>query len=119
MSIQISNLKTVVMAMVLSENTVSAQVYYGIGDLDLQVNYKYRDDYFQPFISDGTRLRYVGDVGVWEARAAYKLNDNFRLTAEAINLFSEPKEQFAFVRDDLYEVNDYGPRVFFGIRGRF
>lgn len=103
----------------LSENTVSAQVYYGIGDLDLQVNYKYRDDYFQPFISDGTRLRYVGDVGVWEARAAYKLNDNFRLTAEAINLFSEPKEQFAFVRDDLYEVNDYGPRVFFGIRGRF
>ena len=103
----------------LSENTVSAQVYYGIGDLDLQVNYKYRDDYFQPFISDGTRLRYVGDVGVWEARAAYKLNDNFRLTAEAINLFSEPKEQFAFVQDDLYEVNDYGPRVFFGIRGRF
>lgn len=103
----------------LSENTVSAQVYYGIGDLDLQVNYKYRDDYFQPFIADGTRLRYVGDVGVWEARAAYKLNDNFRLTAEAINLFSEPKEQFAFVQDDLYEVNDYGPRVFFGIRGRF
>jgi len=103
----------------LSENTVSAQVYYGIGDLDLQVNYKYRDDYFQPFIADGTRLRYVGDVGVWEARAAYKLTDNFRLTAEAINLFSEPKEQFAFVQDDLYEVNDYGPRVFFGIRGRF
>jgi len=50
---------------------------------------------------------------------ADKLNDNFRLTAEAINLFSEPKEQFAFVQDDLYEVNDYGPRVFFGIRGRF
>lgn len=103
----------------LSENTISAQVYYGIGDLDLQVNYKYRDQYFQPFISDGTRLRYVGEVGVWEARAAYAVTDNFRLTAEAINIFSEPKEQFAFVRDDLYEVNDYGPRIFFGIRGRF
>jgi len=103
----------------LSENTVSAQVYYGIGELDLAVNYKYRDDYFQPFTSDGTRLRYVGDVGVWEARAAYKINDNFRVTAEAINLFSAPKEQFAFVRDDRYEVNDYGPRIFFGLRGRF
>jgi len=103
----------------LSENTISAQVYYGIGDLDFAVNYKYRDDYFQPFTSDGSRLRFVGDVGVWEARAAWKVTDNFRLTAEAINLFSAPKEQFAFVADDLYEVNDYGPRIFFGLRGRF
>ena len=103
----------------LSKHTLSAQAYYQIGDLDLQVNYKYRDDYFQPFVSDGTRLRFIGDVGVWEARAAYKLNDNFRLSVEAINIFSAPKEQFAFVRDDLYEVNDYGPRIFFGLRGRF
>lgn len=103
----------------LSKHTLSTQVYYQIGDLDLQVNYKYRDSYFQPFVSDGTRLRYVGDVGVWEARASYELNDNFRLQVDAINLFSEPKEQFAYVEDDLYEVNDYGPRIFFGIRGRF
>jgi len=103
----------------LSQNVISAQVYYGVGGLDLAVNYKYRDDYFQPFTSDGTRLRYIGDVGVWEARASYTINDNFRLSAEAINLFSEPKEQFAFVTDDRYEINDYGPRIFFGIRGRF
>jgi TonB-dependent receptor len=103
----------------LSKHTLSAQVYYQIGELDLQVNYKYRDEYFQPFVSDGTRLRFVGDVGVWEARASYNLTDNFRLSVEAINLFSEPKEQFAFVRDDRYEINDYGPRIFFGIRGRF
>ena len=103
----------------LSENTLSATLFYTAGPLDLQVNYKYRDDYFQPFISDGTRLRYVGDVGVWEARASYYVSDAVRLSVEAINLFSEPKKQFAFVRDDLYEVNDYGPRVFFGVRGRF
>ena len=103
----------------LSENTLAAQVYYQTGGLDLSVRYKYRDDYFQPFTSDGTRLRFVGDVGVWEARAAYELTDNFRLSAEIINFTSEPKEQFAFVTDDLYEVNDYGPRIFFGIRGRF
>ena len=103
----------------LSKHTLSATAYYGIGDFDFQVNYKYRDEYFQPFVSDGTRLRYVGDVGVWEARASYYINDNFRVSLEAINLGSEPKEQFAFVRDDLYEINDYGPRVFFGLRGRF
>jgi TonB-dependent receptor len=103
----------------LSEHTLSAQVYYQIGELDLQVNYKYRSEYFQPFVADGTRLRFIGDVGVWEARASYDVTDNFRVSLEAINIFSAPKEQFAFVRDDLYEVNDYGPRVFFGLRGRF
>ena len=103
----------------LSENVLSAQVYYQIGDLDLQVNYKYRDQYFQPFTSDGTRIRLVNDVGVWEARAAYKINDNFRLSAEAINLFSEPRTDSGFVSDDVYLVNDFGPRIFFGLRGRF
>ncbi|MEP4051155.1 MAG: TonB-dependent receptor plug domain-containing protein [Litorimonas sp.] len=103
----------------LSENTIAAQVYYGIGGLDLAVNYKYRDNYFQPFTSDGTRLRYVGEVGVWEARASYTVNENFRLSAEIINIGSEPKEQAAYVIDDIYEVNDYGPRIFFGVRGRF
>ena len=103
----------------LSEHTLSAQAYYGIGPLDLQVNYKFRSDYFQPFISDGTRLRFIDDVGVWEARASYTINENFRATVEAINLFSEPKTQNAFVRSDTYEVNDYGPRIFFGLRGRF
>ena len=103
----------------LSENTLSAQVFWGIGDLDLQVNYNFRVVYFQPFVSDGSRLRFVGDVGVWEARASYNLTDNVRLSVEAINLGSAPKEQFAFTNDDLYEVNDYGPRIFFGVRGRF
>lgn len=103
----------------LSKHTLSAQAYYQIDDFDFQVNYKYRTDYFQPFTSDGTRLRFVGDVGVWEARASYELNDNIRFQVEGINLFSAPKEQFAFVDDDRYEINDYGPRIFFGVRGRF
>ena len=103
----------------LSENTLSAQAFWGHGDFDMSVTYKYRDEYFQPFVSDGTRLRFVGDVGVWEARASYNLTDNVRLSVEAINLGSAPKEQYAFTRDDLYEVNDYGPRIFFGVRGRF
>ena len=103
----------------LSENTLSAQAFWGYEDFDISVTYKYRDEYFQPFVSDGTRLRFVGDVGVWEARASYNVTDNLRLSVEAINLGSAPKEQYAFTNDDLYEVNDYGPRIFFGLRGRF
>ncbi len=103
----------------LSENVFSGTVYYQIGGLDLSAIYKYRDNYFQPATSNGTRLRYIGDVGVLEARASYKINDNFRVSVEAINLLDAEKEQFQWVEDNQYEVNSYGPRIFFGLRGRF
>ena len=103
----------------LSENVFSGTLYYQIGDLDLSTIYKYRDNYFQPFVSNGTRLRYIGSVGVLEARASYQINDNFRVSVEAINLLDAEKEQFQWVEDNQYEVNSYGPRIFFGIRGRF
>lgn len=103
----------------LSENVFSGTLYYQIGGFDISGIYKYRDNYFQPFTSDGTRLRYIGDVGVLEARASYKINDNFRVSVEAINLLDAEKEQFQWVEDNQYEVNSYGPRIFFGLRGRF
>jgi len=103
----------------LSRHVFSGQLYWQGGDFDIQGNYKFRSRYFQPFTSDGTRLRYVDDVGVFEARASYKINDNFRVQVEAINLFSAERNNLAFVTDDVQEVLDYGPRVFFGVRGRF
>lgn len=103
----------------LSEHVAFAQIYYQIGNLDLQGNYKYRSEYFHPSITDSTSIRYVGASETFEARASYKINKNFRVQIEALNLFDDPKEQFAFVRDNRYEVNQYGPRVFVGLRGRF
>lgn len=102
-----------------SEQTFSAQVYYEKGPFDGSIIYKYRSEYFQPYTSNGTRLRYVGDVGVWEARASYRLTDNVRLSMEAINLFDAPKEQYFFTTDNLGEANYYGPRIFFGVRAKF
>lgn len=102
-----------------SKQTASAQVYYQLGGFDGSLIYKYRSEYFQPYTSNGTRLRYVGDVGVWEARASYKVTDNVRLSLEAINLFDAPKEQYFYTNDNLGEVNYYGPRVFFGVRAKF
>lgn len=98
-----------------SEHVFSGQIYYQIGDFDTALIYKYRSEYFQPYTSNGTRLRYVDEVGVWEARASYKINKNIRVKVEAINLFSAPKSQDFFVQGNLGEVNDYGPRIFAGI----
>lgn len=102
-----------------SEQTFSGQLYYQLGGFDGSIIYKFRSEYFQPYTSNGTRLRYVGDVGVWEARASYKVTDNFRLSVEAINLFDEPKTQYFYTNDNLGEVNVYGPRIFVGGRLRF
>ncbi|WGL16167.1 TonB-dependent receptor [Microbulbifer bruguierae] len=102
-----------------SENVFSGQVYYQIGDFDTSLIYKYRSGYFQPYTSDGTRLRYVGDTGVWEMKASYQLTDNVKLSLEAINLFDEPKNQYFFTTDNLGEVNSYGPRVFLGLKAKF
>ena len=102
-----------------SRETFSGQLYYEIGDFDASMIYKYRSNYFQPYTSNGTRLRYVGEVGVWEARASYYLTDNVRLSVEAINLFDEPKSQYFFTEDNLGEMNYYGPRIFLGLRAKF
>ncbi|WP_066959615.1 TonB-dependent receptor [Microbulbifer sp. Q7] len=102
-----------------SENVFSGQVYYQIGDFDTSLIYKYRSEYFQPYTSNGTRLRFVGDVGVWEAKASYQLTDNVKLSLEAINLFDEPKKQYFYTRDNLGEMNSYGPRVFLGLKAKF
>ncbi len=102
-----------------SENVFSGQLYYQIGDLDTSLIYKYRSEYFQPYTSNGTRLRYVGDVGVWEMKASYQLTDAVKLSLEAINLFDEPKKQYFYTRDNLGELNSYGPRVFLGLKAKF
>ena len=102
-----------------SEHVFSGQVYYQIGGFDTALIYKYRSDYFQPYTDNGTRLRYVDDVGVWEARASYKINKNVRVKLEAINLFSEPKSTDFFAQGNSGEVNDYGPRIFAGISVKY
>lgn len=102
-----------------SDNVFSGVVYGEWGAFGASMIYKYRSEYFQPYTSDGTRLRFIGDTGVWEARASYEINDNLTLSIEGINLFNEPKKQYFFTRDNLGEVNSYGARYFIGLRGKF
>ena len=103
----------------LSKHVLSAQLYYQIGNLDLQGVYKYRSDYFQQFVSTPGRVRYVQDTGVFEARISYELTDNVKLTLEGINLFNEPRVNSRGTLEDLGAVQVYGPRYFAGIKFKF
>ena len=102
-----------------SEQVLSAQAYYQLGGLDLQVIYKFRSKYFQQFVSSPGIIRYIGDIGVVEARATYEIMDDVTLRIEALNLFDEPRQNFIPTPDSLSELNSYGPRVFVGIRAKF
>ena len=102
-----------------SKHVLSAQAYYEIGGLSLQGVYKYRSNYFQQFVSTPGRVRYVDDVGVFEARISYKLTDNVRVTLEGINLFNEPRTNFRGAPDDFGAIQVYGPRYFAGVRFKF
>jgi len=102
-----------------SDNVFSGTLYGEWGNFGASVIYKYRSEYFQPYTSNGTRLRYVGDVGVWEGRMSYQITDNISISVEGINLFNEPKKQYFYTTDNLGEVNSYGARYFVGIRGKF
>ncbi len=103
----------------LSKHVFAGQVYWGLGDLDVQLVYKYRSEYFQQFISTPGNLRYIAPTSVVEARVSYSLTDNVRLSLEAINLFNEPRVQSNPIRTNFAEVNVYGPRIFFGVRSKF
>ena len=102
-----------------SESVISGQLYYQIGDLDLQIIYKRRSDYFQQFISTPGNIRYIADNEVLEARATYAITDNISLRVEGINLLDEPRIQYNPTPNNLAEVNSYGPRLFVGIRVKF
>ena len=102
----------------LSDVVFSGQLYYGIGNFDANLIYKYRDQYFQPYTSNGTRIRYVEDAGVWEARVSWQFTAHLTLSLDGINLFDEPKETRYYVDDYFGEMNIYGPRYFLGLRGK-
>jgi len=102
-----------------SEHVFNGQLYYQIGDFDTALIYKYRSEYFQPYTSNGTRLRYVDEAGVWEARASYKINKHVRVKFSAINLFSEHRSDDFYVKGNLGQVSDYGPRLFAGISVKY
>ncbi len=103
----------------LSKHVLSAQIYYQIGGFDFQGLYKYRSEYFQQFVNDPGRIRFVQDTGVYEARISYKINRNVRLTLEGINLFNEPRVNSRGTLEDLGAVQVFGPRYFAGVKFKF
>ena len=103
----------------LSKHTANGQVYFDIGEASFSAIGKYRSEFFQQFIGTPLNLRYIDDAFVLDARASYKINDNFKISLEGTNLLNTAREQFNPTEDNFAEINVFGPRVFLGITGKF
>jgi TonB-dependent receptor len=103
----------------MSKHVLSAQLYYQIGNLDLQAIYKYRSDYYQDFVGGNSQLRYVHGVGTADLRASYALNSNTRLQLEAINITDEPRVEDMPVWGSTRGYYAYGRKYYASLRYRF
>ncbi|MGI9345291.1 MAG: TonB-dependent receptor [Gammaproteobacteria bacterium] len=103
----------------LSKQVLSAQLYWQWRGVDLSLYYKSRDEYFQPYTSNGTRIRYVGANEVWEFRASYRINRNVKLRFEGLNLFDEPRIDTFYQDNHFGQQSVYGQRYFMGVTARF
>ena len=102
----------------LSRNVASAQLYWSGGRFDAQAILKHRSQYFQQFVDNPGRIRFVDDNTVLEFRASYQVNDAIRLSFEALNITDEPRTDFRAVDGNIAQVLSFGPRYFFGIRAK-
>lgn len=103
----------------MSKHVLSAQLYYQIGQLDLQGIYKYRSDYYQDFVAGNSQLRYVHGVGTVDLRASYAINRNARFQVEAVNITNEPRVEDMPVWGSTRGYYSYGRKYYASLRYRF
>lgn len=104
----------------LSRHTSATQLYWGNERFDVQAIYKARSGYFQGFGRDTTaRIRYVDDYSTFDLRVSYDVTDTVSVSAEGINLLSEPRIDFRPVDGQVVQTLEYGPRLFVGVKAKF
>jgi TonB-dependent receptor len=75
-----------------SDDSYNLTVYYDDGKVSTRLAYSYRGKYnTRNDANNPNGIRYRGDTGNLDFSASYQINDNFRVTLEAINLTDEPQ----------------------------
>ena len=103
----------------LSRHSFSSQIYWQNDVFDAAVIYKFRSQYFQQFVEDPGRVRFIDDNAVVELRAKYRVTDDIQITFEALNITDEPRIDFRGIDGNISQVLSFGPRFFLGLRGKF
>lgn len=104
-----------------SENTFNASIGYDKGPLSMRVAGTYRDDYLDELGGSAEEDRYVDSHFQLDASIKFRVTDNIRIFAEAVNLTDA--EYFAYNtvggRQNAYQYEVYGRTFKGGVKVTF
>jgi iron complex outermembrane receptor protein len=91
----------------------------GANDLRLQVDFTYRDSHYFDIVNQPVAEQ--DDYWVFNARAAYRFNDQFEVAAFGKNLFEEEYKVYTFDFTGFFGFNQqfYGPPRWWGVEFRY
>ncbi|WP_395444856.1 TonB-dependent receptor domain-containing protein [Caulobacter sp. UC70_42] len=101
----------------LSKRAVNATLYYEADKFSARASIAYRSGYIDAASDTGNVFEgYNSSVNV-DASMRYRLNDNFEVSLEGVNLTDEYRDRFTdLAADRNYEYNHFGRTIMFGVR---
>ena len=106
----------------LSKNAYNATLYWENEQLSLRLSGAYRDKFLEALPANNPLQDVEGtdEMLTFDASASYNLNDHFKLTLEALNIFDEFKRQYIDSdRDSTFVYGHTGRQFNFGVQYRF
>ncbi|WP_416307490.1 TonB-dependent receptor [Neptunicella sp. SCSIO 80796] len=102
-----------------AKHSLSAQLFYQIGDFNFQGIYNYRQHYFQAFVGGNSQLRYVPNVNTLNLRATYRVSPKLKLQLDAINVTDEPRVDYMPVMNSFRDYQVFGTTYYLSARYKF
>lgn len=102
-----------------ARHSLSAQLFYQIGDFDVQGIYNYRSNYFQAFLGGNSQLRYVPDVNTFNVRASYRFSPKLKIQLDVVNVTNEPRVDYMPVVGSFRDYQVFGATYYLSARYKF
>lgn len=102
-----------------AKHTANVSVGYDRNAWDVRLAANYRSSYLDEIGGEPLEDRYTDDFMQIDLTARYTVNDNFTITAEAINLNDAPEYYYFGNTSRLSQYDEYGTTYGFGLRWTF
>lgn len=111
---------TNVFALLGLSDTLNFTGIYENHGLSARVSYNWRGKYLAEVNRGGSRNPvFFAPFGTVDLNVSYDINDHFAISAEAINLLSEPIRSYGRSERQLFFAQELKPRVLLGLRYKF
>lgn len=99
----------------LSENVMSATLFYDYEDFSTRINVRYRDKFVSEQVAVETQLAFFDDETVIDYQASYAVNDNLSVLFQVNNLTDEPTKTYFNQEAQTGTLQFFGRQFFVGV----